>query len=102
MKKIFFTFFLVFSATILFAQKGNDLIKAQHKQEKTIKDVYKKEKITELEYNKLMREQSNIKGLIETATIDNHWSSVELNQVNAKLVRASKRITRYQMNSEKY
>lgn len=91
---------LLFAGTVSFAQKN--LKDWQKKQEKAIKDAYKKKKVTELEYNKLMREQEIIKETIKEYEADDDFTPKEKNAVNGKLQRAEKRLKKYKTNSEVY
>ncbi len=74
----------------------------QQSQEKIIKAAYKKKKVTELEYGKLMREQEIIKQTIYKYEADKLLDSHEKNVIQDKLDRAEKRLKRYKTNSERY
>lgn len=74
----------------------------QQSQEKVIKAAYKRKKVTELEYNKLMREQEIIKQTIYKYEADKHLDPHEKNVIQDKLDRAEKRLKRYKTNSERY
>lgn len=74
----------------------------QRAQEKVIEKTYKKHKITELEYNKLMREQDIIKATIRKYEADHYLDPHEKNVIHDKLERAEKRLRRYKTNSEIY
>ncbi len=100
--KTLFTLCLLLVSLATLAKGEKELINQQKKQEKTIKTVHNKNKITDLEYNKLMNEQSDIKSAIRKAALDGVWTSHELNYVNGKLERAEKRLIRYKNNSEIY
>lgn len=76
--------------------------KTQQKQEAAIKAAKKKKRVTDLEYQKLMKEQSVIKAAMERAEMDGVWTPKEKNEVHGKLQRAAKRLRRYQHNSEVY
>lgn len=101
MKKLLTALLLLTSLTVL-AGKERDLINQQKKQEKIIRSAYKRDKITRLEFEKLMKEQNTIKKTIELADLDGIWSSRELNYLKGKLDRAEKRLIRYKNNSEVY
>jgi len=91
---------LLGTATNVYAQ--GDLKSRQKKQEKEIKAAYKKKKITELEYNKLMREQEIIKQAMDKYEADEVWTSKEKNAIHGKLERAANRLRKYKVNSEVY
>lgn len=74
----------------------------QKSQEKTIKAAQKYRKISDREYEKLMKEQYLIQAAIEKAEIDGVWTAHEKNAIHDKLVRAEKRLTRYKTNGEIY
>lgn len=89
---------LLFSITV-YAQN----FKAkQASQERTIKTAYKKGKITEREYQKLMDEQDVIKETIIKYEEDRYLTPHEKNVIHDKLVRAEKRLKKYRTNSEVY
>ena len=79
-----------------------DLKSRQKKQEKEIKAAYKKKKVTEQEYTKLMREQEIIKQAMDEYAADDVWTSKEKNAIHGKLERADKRLKKYKTNSEVY
>lgn len=79
---------------------GHKLISQQKKQENVIKSAYRKHKITETEYRKLLNEQDVIKHAIKKYKSDGIWTSHELNVVAGKLDRAESRLKRYKTNSE--
>lgn len=74
----------------------------QKAQERTIKAAQKSHKISDREYEKLMKEQYIIQSAIEKAEIDGVWTAKEKNAVHDKLVRAEKRLMRYKTNGEVY
>lgn len=74
----------------------------QASQERTIRIAYKKGKITEREYQKLMDEQDVIKATIRKYEADHYLTPHEKNVIHDKLVRAEKRLRRYKANSEIY
>ncbi len=84
--------------TTTYAQE--DLKTRQEKLEKAIKEAYEKKEITELEYDKLMKEQDIIKKLRETCLEDEYLEANEKDAIHNKLVRAKKRLQRYKTNSE--
>lgn len=86
-------------STTVYAQ---DFKGQQKKQEKLIKTAYKQKKVTELEYNKLMREQEIIKQTMEEYAADDVWTSKEKNAIHGKLERAEKRLKKYKTNNEIY
>ncbi len=98
MKSIITLLFVLFVVSAS-AQNFNAM---QQSQEKTIKAAYKKKKVTELEYNKLMREQEIIKQTIYKYEADKLLDSHEKNVIQDKLDRAEKRLKRYKTNSERY
>ncbi|KXK44149.1 MAG: hypothetical protein UZ11_BCD004000303 [Bacteroidetes bacterium OLB11] len=74
--------------------------KVQSKQERAIMQAYKRHKISDNEYRKLMNEQIAIKRYINAANADRYWSPAEINRVEGKLDRASQRMKRYKTNWE--
>jgi DNA polymerase III delta prime subunit len=99
MKKTILLFVLIFLGIASYAQNFKA---TQREQEKTIKAAYKKKKITELEYEKLMREQEVIKQTMEKYEVDKHLDPHEKNVLHDKLGRAERRLKRYKTNSERY
>ena len=101
-RKIFMLMLLVAGLTLSAAAQEKELIARQKKQEKIIEQAYKKKKISELEYNKLKREQEVIKETIEKFAADDVWTAKEKNALHDKLQRADKRLSRYKTNGEVY
>ncbi|OSZ82746.1 hypothetical protein CAP35_05645 [Chitinophagaceae bacterium IBVUCB1] len=99
MKKLILLFVLFSIGTTTNAQ---DFKAMQRSQEKTIKTAYKKKKVTEVEYEKLMREQEVIKQTIEKYEADKNLDPHEKNVIQDKLDRAERRLKRYKTNSERY
>lgn len=97
--KSIITVLLVLLALNADAQNFNAM---QQSQERTIKAAYKKKKVTELEYEKLMREQEIIKQTIYKYEADKVLDAHEKNVIQDKLDRAEKRLKRYKTNSERY
>jgi hypothetical protein len=88
----------------LFAVNKNDksFEKQQKELEKDIKAAYKKKQLTELEYNKLLKEQDVIAYTIEKYKMDGILTPKEKNNINSKLLRAKKRLVKYKRNNEVY
>lgn len=102
MKKASLLFlFACLLATGAYAQ-ATGFNKTQQKQEAAIKTAKKKKRITELEYQKLIKEQEVIKAAMERAEMDGVWTPKEKNEIYGKLQRADKRLRRYQNNNEVY
>jgi hypothetical protein len=101
MKNVLAALLLLLSLTAL-ARGERDLINQQKKQEKIIRSALRRNQITRIEFDKLMREQKSIIRAIELADLDGVWSSRELNYVKGKLDRGEKRLIRYKNNSEVY
>ena len=76
--------------------------KDQLAQERTIKAAQKKHRISDREYEKLMKEQYAIKQAIEKADYDGVWTAREKTAVAGKLDRAENRLRRYKTNGEVY
>ena len=74
--KSIITFLFVLLAFGVSAQNFNAM---QQSQEKTIKAAYKRKKVTEIEYNKLMREQEIIKQTIYKYEADKQLDPHEKN-----------------------
>lgn len=102
MKLMIQLFSVVLLLCISIAVYAQDFKGQQKKQEKLIKATYKQKKITELEYNKLMREQEIIKQTMDEYAADDIWTSKEKNAIHAKLERAEKRLKKYKTNNEIY
>lgn len=81
---------------------AQDFKKDQQKQERTIKAAYKRKEITTSEYEKLMKEQYEIKQTIEKCEKDGVLTSKEKNRINSDLETAKDRLQKYKTNSEKY
>jgi hypothetical protein len=76
--------------------------KTQQKgQEQSIVKAYRRRKVSQVEYDKLMHEQSLIKQAIKKYEADGYWDPHEKNVVAGKLERADKRLKRYKTNWEK-
>ena len=101
MKNVLAALLLLLSLTAL-ARGERDLINQQKKQEKIIRSALRRNQITRIEFDKLLREQKSIIRAIELADLDGVWSSRELNYVKGKLDRGEKRLIRYKNNSEVY
>jgi hypothetical protein len=99
MKKIVFLTVLLAAYTAAHAQNFH---RDQRTQEKTIHCAYKRGKVTEQEYHKLMKEQQVIRTAIRKYDADGRWTPHEKNVVHDKLVRADKRLDRYKTNGEVY
>lgn len=93
---------LLFVFGISFSLYAQNFKAKQRSQERIIKAAYKKGKITEREYYKLMKEQDQIKYAIYKYEADDYWTPHEKNVVHEKLVRAERRLRNYQTNSEIY
>jgi len=74
----------------------------QKEQERTIKAAYKRHKVTEREYLKLMDEQDAIKHAIEKYDAEGVWTYHQQEVVVGKLERARDRLKRYKTNGERY
>lgn len=101
MRKIFIVI-AMFMAIAVTDAAAQDFKSQQKKQEQVIKQAYKKKKITEVEYNKLMNEQNIIKETIAKYEADDVWTSKEKNALHSKLQRAEKRLGKYKTNGEIY
>ncbi len=100
MKKLILLLLVVFGISqISFAQ---DFRARQKSQVKVIKTAYKKGRITQTEYDKLMREQYVIEETIDKYNADGYLDASEKNKIHDKLVRAEKRLRRYKHNGEIY
>ena len=81
---------------------AQDFKKQQQSQERTIKAAKRNNKITDREYEKLMKEQLIIRETIAGASEDGIWTAREKNAVSGKLGRAGRRLHRYKTNGEVY
>ncbi|HMN32188.1 MAG TPA: hypothetical protein PKA54_02320 [Chitinophagaceae bacterium] len=100
MKKILIAIGILFFTHHSIAQNASYYRKVQSKQERAIMQAYKRHKISDNEYRKLMNEQIAIKRYINAANADRYWSPAEINRVEGKLDRASQRMKRYKTNWE--
>lgn len=96
---LYFTVSLVIFFNDAVAQQNFKSI--QKDQERSITKAYKRKKVSQLEYNKLMHEQDLIKYAIKKYEADGYWDPHEKNVVAGKLERAEKRLKRYKTNWEK-
>lgn len=97
MKKIYFLLFAVILSLNVHAQNFRA---KQQSQERTIRKAYHAGKVTEREYEKLMKEQDIIKETIRKYESDRYLTPHEKNVIHDKLVRAEKRLKRYKTNWE--
>ena len=74
--------------------------KQQQAQERTIKAAQRRHRISDLEYEKLMKEQYAIREAIARYAKDGIWTAREKNAVATRLERAGKRLHRYKTNGE--
>lgn len=102
MKKLSFTIMFFIGLAFSLNANAQNFKSKQKSQERIIKTTYKKGKITEREYYKLMDEQEAIKQAIIKYEADDIWTPHEKNAVHDKLVRAEKRLRRYKTNGEVY
>jgi hypothetical protein len=100
MKKLLVTSFLLFG--FICSATAQNFSAQQKKQEKLIKATYKKGRVTQQEYQKLMHEQDVIKETIEKYKADGILTPTEKNRIYDKLQRAEKRLKRYKTNGEIY
>ncbi|MBK7587090.1 MAG: hypothetical protein IPI22_01565 [Bacteroidetes bacterium] len=98
---LLFTTFLMINVAVQ-ANNGSKLIRTQKRQENIIRSAFKRAKITENEYRKLMNEQQIIKKYIDIANADHYWNSAEIKRVKGKLDRAENRLRKYKTNGEIY
>ena len=97
-----FLFILFIGLGLSFSVNAQNFKSKQKSQERIIKSTYKKGKISEREYHKLMNEQEAIKEAIAKYEADDIWTPHEKNVIHDKLVRAEKRLRRYKTNGEVY
>ncbi|MBS1687834.1 MAG: hypothetical protein JSS96_03855 [Bacteroidetes bacterium] len=95
-------FLLLILAGINVTAKAQNFSAMQKKQEAIIKSAHKHKKISDNEYEKLMKEQGQIKVAIAKAEADEVWTAHEKNAVNSKLEKAKVRLSKYENNSEVY
>lgn len=81
---------------------AQNFTKELKQQRANIEAAYKKKRLTEKEYNKLLAEQDVIKYAIEKYNSDGYFSPEEKNRIASKLQRATNRLRRYQNNNERY
>lgn len=102
MKKIMLVLFFMIQASLLFAFDRFAFDKEQMRQENIIKIAFSEGRITQLEYNKLIRQQEIIKERIEDADMDHYWTTLEHKQIKNLLKQSDKKVRRYQRNREVY
>lgn len=100
MKKL--CLFIVFALGISICSLAQNFRAKQKSQERVITTAYKKGRITEREYAKLMHEQDIIKETLYKYKDDDHLTPHEKNVIHSKLERAEKRLIRYKRNGEVY
>jgi predicted acetyltransferase len=88
--------------TITMQVRAQDFKKEQQKQERAIKSAYKQKVITTSEYEKLMKEQYELKQTIEKCEKDGVMTAKEKNRINGDLEAAKERLNKYKTNAEKY
>ncbi|MFT3749556.1 MAG: hypothetical protein QM768_14615 [Agriterribacter sp.] len=97
-----FIFILLFTGSAISAAQAQNFPKQMKEQRANIESVYKKKRITEKEYYKLLQEQDIIKDAYNKYNSDGYLSPEEKNRIASKLQRAAKRLKRYQNNTERY
>lgn len=93
---------LLLTAGIAVSALAQNFPKEMKQQRAHIEAIYKKKRITDKEYNKLLEEQHIIKYTYEKYNRDGYLSPDEKNRIASKLQRAAKRLKRYQSNGERY
>lgn len=81
---------------------AQNFYKVQRQQKANIQAAYRKGRLTEKEYYKLMEEQETIRYTIEKYQLDRYLSYDEKNKIAAKQERAANRLRKYQVNRERY
>lgn len=76
--------------------------KQQKQQRAAIEAAYKKKRVTQKEYYKLIAEQESITNAIEKAEADGYMDAREKNSIYSKIQRAEKRLRKYRTNREVY
>jgi len=102
MKKVLFILTLFVGLAFSINVNAQNFKSKQRSQERIIKVTYKRGKVTEREYYKLMDEQDAIKKAIAKYEADDVWTPHEKNVIHDKLVRAEKRLRKYKTNVEVY
>ncbi len=92
----------IFFLTLAGSASAQQFSRQQKELESRIEAAYKKKQITALEYKKLKDEQATIRYTIEKYAADGVTTVEEKNRINAKLVRAKKRLAKYKRNREVY
>lgn len=85
--------------TFLYAQNFK---KQQKQQRAAIEAAYRKRRVTQREYYKLIAEQESIAIAIEKAEADGYMDPKEKNSIYGKIQRAEKRLRKYKTNREVY
>lgn len=102
MKKFYLITVVIVAAFFSVSANAQNFKAKQKSQERTIKAAFKSGKITEREYYKLLDEQQLIREAIEKYEDDEKWTPHEKNVIHSKLVKAEKRLRKYQTNGEVY
>ncbi|MCC6288855.1 MAG: hypothetical protein IT249_13315 [Chitinophagaceae bacterium] len=95
-------FILLLTGGIISGVQAQNFPKQIKEQRANIESIYKKKRITEKEYYKLLQEQDIIKEAYDKYNSDGYLSPEEKNRIASKLQRAAKRLRRYQSNAERY
>lgn len=95
---------LLFAVFIMTGIGGfsQNFTKTMNQQKAAIKAAYKKGRITQREYGKLMDEQQDIGVTIRKYSADGYLSSTEKDRIASKQRRAADRLRKYRTNRERY
>lgn len=99
LKQFVLLIFCIVISNSVFAQNFE---KTAAQQKAAIRSAYKKKRLTQREYEKLLEEQDIIKDAIAKYKSDGYFSSDEKNKIASKQQRAANRLKKYQKNRERY
>lgn len=96
-------YFLLAVICVLFSIPGysQSFTRRMNQQKAAISAAYKKGRITQREYGKLMDEQQGIAVMIKKYSADGYLSSAEKSRIAARQQRATQRLKRYRANRER-
>lgn len=109
MKQILTGFFSIFifislnvSANAQRTQTASGFNSEVSKVESNMKAAFKKGRLTQREYDKLLDEAQDIRQVIDKSMIDDYLTSKEKNSINSKISGLKNKLYKYQHNREIY
>lgn len=93
---------LAMSIGISIGSHSQSISKIMRQQKANIQAAYKRGRITEREYYKLMDEQETIRRTVEKYNSDGYLTYSERDKIAGKQQRAAGRLRKYRINNEHY